>query len=60
MSNDKPQGTERVDIIASGYEWTCPTCDTLNKEISCPEVVTCSREDCRVSFFTDSPEHCMG
>jgi hypothetical protein len=24
---------ESVDLIASGYEWTCPKCDKLNHEI---------------------------
>ena len=56
--DDKPQGTQIVDVIASGYEWTCPICETLNKEIEHKEVVTCSRSDCRVSFKTNLPEHC--
>ena len=32
---------EKVDLIASGYEWTCPQCGEINKEIEITETVTC-------------------
>ncbi len=54
------QGKDNVDIVASGYEWVCPICETLNKEISCTEVVICLKRDCKKSFFTNLPEHCIG
>ena len=35
---------ETVDIIASGYEWVCPCCNTLNRLIECPdEQVMCQQ-----------------
>ena len=46
---------ERVDIIASGYEWVCPNCEKLNKEISYTEEVTC--KECFETFETQTPEH---
>ena len=51
---------ETVDIIASGYEWICPICETYNTNIECPEIVTCENEKCRQSFFTKPPEHAIG
>jgi len=40
---EEDEGKE-VELIASGYEWTCPNCDTLNKEMEIPndETVRCS------------------
>ena len=54
-TNDLP---ETVYIIASGYEWTCPLCDLLNKEIEHKESVTC--QVCKKTFDTDAPEHAYG
>lgn len=51
---------ETVDIIASGYEWICPECNTLNKEIEYTERVKCSNPQCFTEFETDLPEHVMG
>ena len=28
---------ETVDVIASGYEWTCPKCEHFNTEIEYTE-----------------------
>ncbi|MBW1845556.1 MAG: hypothetical protein JRI94_00115 [Deltaproteobacteria bacterium] len=39
---------ETVGLIASGYEWTCPECDTLNKEIEIYNQVTC--QNCERTF----------
>ena len=58
MAVDSVQQT--VDIIASGYEWECPICTTLNKEIEYMELVTCSKENCKRSYQTNLPEHCYG
>ena len=44
-----------VDIIASGYEWICPDCETLNREIEITEIVKCAC--CDAEFETDLPEH---
>jgi len=44
-----------VEVIASGYEWTCPECDELNKEIEYRGVYTC--QNCGREVEADSPEH---
>lgn len=48
---------ETVDIIASGYEWICPACDTLNKEMEYTEQVNCGNPQCFTEFETNPPEH---
>ena len=48
----------RVDCIASGYEWVCPTCETLNELIEFVELVQC--EYCREKFRLNYPQHCFG
>ena len=47
-----------VDIIASGYEWICPDCDTLNRVMGLVEVVVCAC--CRAEFETNPPEDAYG
>jgi len=39
-----------VDLIASGYEWMCPVCGCLNKEIEILELVCCDQceQECGV------------
>lgn len=49
---------DSVDIVASGYQWVCPECDELNKEIEYTLEVTC--ESCGVTFSTNPPEHALG
>jgi hypothetical protein len=44
-----------VDLIASGYEWTCPNDGTLNAEIDAPETVICTK--CHRRFRASTPEH---
>lgn len=46
---------DTVDIIASGYEWRCPKCNTLNKELDCTSIVECST--CWIEFETNPPDH---
>ncbi len=46
---------EPVDVIASGYEWTCPICGMLINEIEYTEQVTCGI--CSEDFKTNFPEH---
>jgi DNA-directed RNA polymerase subunit RPC12/RpoP len=45
----------KVDLIASGYEWECPKCDQLNKEIEVTENVTC--EECKSVFEVADYHH---
>lgn len=47
-----------VSLIASGYEWICPKCDTLNHEIETMERVTCS--DCGASWSVEDCYHAEG
>lgn len=49
---------ETVDLIASGYEWTCPNCDDLNKEIGIAETVTCN--NCNAAFEVAQTDHAYG
>lgn len=51
---------ESVDLIASGYEWICPECDFLNKEIEYNEQVKCSNSCCQKDFKANFPDHCFG
>lgn len=44
-----------VTLIAAGYEWTCPHCDTLNHEIEIVPKVTCSQ--CQQVFDVDDAYH---
>ena len=44
---------EPVDLIASGYEWTCPECGDLIKEIGIKEHVT----HCGRNYETAPAEH---
>lgn len=50
-----------VDLIASGYEATCPRCEELCELIEVPpagHVVECP--GCGATFATDLPEHAYG
>ena len=51
---DEPRS---VDLIAAGYEWECPDCDKLNREIEITENVTC---ECGQTFEVDAMEHAYG
>jgi len=44
-----------VELIASGYEWTCPRCGDFRHEIEAKTKVTC--EKCDNEFATEPPEH---
>lgn len=46
---------EKVDMITSGYEWTCPKCEMVNHEIEIMEEVLCGF--CSTTFKTDGAEH---
>jgi len=52
------QNNSSVDVIASGYEWVCPSCNELNKEIEYLEKYTCGR--CKKEVETSLPEHAYG
>lgn len=47
-----------VDIIASGYEWVCPACETLVRETGLTEEVKCSC--CGEKFETNPHEDAFG
>lgn len=46
---------EKVDLLASGYQWICPNCETLNHIIETEPNVTCAK--CGAYFDTHPPEH---
>jgi hypothetical protein len=50
---------EAVDIIASGYEWICPKCQSYNSLIAWQPSVTCRNPQCAESYPTNCPEHCL-
>ena len=58
--DEAQEETETVNIIASGYEWICPECNELNKDIQYEfgRKVTCW--NCRKQYETDLPEHAYG
>lgn len=39
---------ETVEMVASGYEWTCPNCGKLNHTSMATEKVEC--EDCNYVY----------
>jgi len=47
-----------VDLIASGYEWECPECEELHREIEYREQVACCA--CGKVYETNPPEHAYG
>ena len=56
---------ESVDLIASGYEWICPNCDNLNKEIEIPKYQTPPRDEvmcdkCYNMFKINDVQHACG
>jgi protein-arginine kinase activator protein McsA len=55
--NSKTAQNELVDLVASGYEWICPHCELLNKEIEALDMVTCS--NCGRTFEANPPEHAL-
>lgn len=49
---------EQVDLIASGYEWTCPECERLHHEIEILEKVYCIV--CDIHYETGEAAHAYG
>jgi DNA-directed RNA polymerase subunit RPC12/RpoP len=54
---ERGRGLETVDLIASGYEWTCPKCEMLNEEIEVAEKVSC--RNCRRIFKVQDYQHAI-
>jgi DNA-directed RNA polymerase subunit RPC12/RpoP len=57
---DDPQPTESdedIDVIASGYEWTCPGCGDLRKEIEIKPRFVCKK--CNLSYAVSDYEHAI-
>jgi len=44
-----------VNLIASGYDWTCPGCSTKNHEIEVVAEVCCSK--CKAEFLVGDTIH---
>jgi len=49
---------ESVPVIASGYEWGCPSCLHANTEIEVTTEVEC--KVCHHVYTTDEPNHAYG
>ncbi len=49
---------ETVDLVASGYEWECPTCLSDNTEDEVAETVTCI--ECNTTFDVGEANHAVG
>nr|MBI3613944.1 hypothetical protein [Nitrospirota bacterium] len=39
----RPDELESVEIIASGYEWICPSCEQFHQTMETAEEVQCQR-----------------
>lgn len=55
MEETKEQ--EGVELIASGYEWVCPICETFNQVIEVSEVVKCKK--CQLEFTVKDYYHAI-
>jgi uncharacterized protein (DUF983 family) len=47
--------TNTVDIIASGYDWTCPNCDDWQSTIEVTDTVTC--QECGNTYPVNDHHH---
>lgn len=56
MSEDtQPKEETTVNLIASGYDWTCPKCDINQHEIEAKSEVTC--HECHTQYTVDNVWH---
>ena len=51
---------EKIDLIASGYEWICPKCNQFNKEIEVPGNETVKCEFCLTKYKVADYGHAIG
>jgi len=58
LKDDDEIYDDPIDIIVSSYEWECPHCETLNKEIELNETVMCS--NCYKHFHVTEYCHTYG
>lgn len=49
---------QKVELIAAGYEWDCPDCNWMNKEIEVTENVVC--DQCGHVFEVEDFHHAIG
>ena len=52
---EEEQEEDSVEMIASGYEWTCPKCEALMQEIEITPKVKC--HDCSTVYNVDDYHH---
>jgi protein-arginine kinase activator protein McsA len=53
---EEQETAQAMDLIASGYDWICLTCQKANHEIESRMEVICPQ--CQTHFATNPPEHC--
>lgn len=51
MYSPDDNNQEMVELIASGYEWNCPSCGRTNKEIEITNTVECP--NCWKKYIVD-------
>lgn len=57
MISRPPAGVEAVDIIASGYEWICSKCETLNRFMEIPSDAYMQCGECGNIDLAGDAEH---
>lgn len=55
MSRIKDKSDLCADVVASGYEYSCPHCDHFNRIVGWKEDVTCNK--CGAKVILNPPEH---
>jgi hypothetical protein len=53
----EPSEVRAVDVIASGYEFICPSCNHYNTLIAWKQDLEC--EKCHDNFTANLPEHAI-
>jgi hypothetical protein len=54
----RPEKEPAVELVATGYEWTCPECESLNRILGFIPHVTCA--NCSSDFETILPSIAWG
>jgi hypothetical protein len=58
VTDEKPE--DEVELNASGYEWTCPGCQTLNVEMEIPTSLKVKCRSCGNLYGVEDYHHATG